>query len=43
MTKQHERYQALAIRATLGIRKAAAYLRNRGWAVEGAVAFLCRV
>lgn len=39
---KHERFTALSIRKSLGVRKAAGYLRNRGWSLEGAVAFLCR-
>jgi hypothetical protein len=37
-----ERIHALTIKATLGTRRAAGYLRNRGWSLEGSVAFLAR-
>lgn len=37
-----QRVRALEIRRTLGVRRAAAYLRNCGWSLEGARAFLLR-
>jgi len=40
--KRAARHRALSIRRSLGVRKAAGYLRNQGWSCEGAVAFLCR-
>ncbi len=40
--KLQERTTALGLKRSLGTRCAAAYLRNRGWSLEGAVAFLGR-
>lgn len=37
-----ERTTALQLKKSLGTRAAAGYLRNRGWSLEGAVAFLAR-
>ena len=42
MTKQLNRCRALELKRTLGIRVAAGYLRNQGWAVEAAALFLAR-
>lgn len=42
MTRQLDRYTALSLRRSLGVRAAAGYLRNRGWSLEGARAFLLR-
>jgi hypothetical protein len=39
-TMQRLRIRAIQIKRTLGTRVAAAYLRNRGVALEGAVAIL---
>lgn len=40
--KIHEYQQAAMIAKTLGIRRAAGYLRNRGWSLEGALWVLLR-
>lgn len=37
-----QRIRALELKQSLGTRTAAGYLRNRGWSLEGAVAFLAR-
>lgn len=42
VTKQLNRCRALELKRTLGIRVAAGYLRNQGWAVEAAALFLAR-
>ena len=41
-TMQYLRYRAATIKRTLGVRVAAAYLRNCGVSLEGAVAILAR-
>lgn len=40
--KLEQRVKALEIRRSLGMRRAAAYLRNQGWSLEGARAYLLR-
>ena len=40
--KIHEYQKAKEIGKTLGIRRAAGYLRNRGWSLEGALWVLLR-
>lgn len=42
MTKQLERIRALELKKSLGVKVAAGYLRNHGWAVEAAALFLAR-
>ena len=44
MTTQQRRAHlktARSIARTLGVRRAAGFLRNMGWSIEGAVAALC--
>ena len=44
MTTQQRRNHLKAARSiarTLGVRRAAGFLRNMGWSIEGAVAALC--
>jgi hypothetical protein len=42
MTTTLHRIRALEIQRSLGTKTAAAYLRNQGWSLEGAVAYLAR-
>lgn len=41
VTRAWQRIRAYQIKATLGVRVAAGYLRNCGWTCEGAYAVLC--
>ena len=42
MLKRKTRRKALNLLHNLGTRTAAGYLRNQGWSLEGALAFLLR-
>ena len=39
--RQNHLKAARSIARTLGIRRAAGFLRNMGWSIEGAIAALC--
>lgn len=42
MTMMEQLERALYIRASLGVRSAAGYMKARGWSLEAALWWLCR-